>query len=170
MTRTMVSIVKTRWNPRIDEAGSALVEAALTAPLLAFMLLGVVELGRVTYIAIETSNAAKAAVQYGAQNSTTAIDRVGMEKVAQMEASGLASKDVNLSISTSGDCSCSSPDTDSVKPFDCHHASLDSCPAPSHVEQTVTATVTASFNPFITLPGLPAPFTLTGKAVQKRLQ
>jgi Flp pilus assembly protein TadG len=170
MSRKLVSRFKTGWNSKTHEGGSALVEAALTLPLLVFMLLGVVELGRVTYIAIETSNAAKAAVQYGAQNSMTAIDQAGMEKVAQMEASGLASKDVNVSISSSGDCSCSSPDTDSVKPFDCHNAPPDSCPSPSHIEQTVTATVTASFNPFITLPGLPAPFTLTGKAVQKRLQ
>ena len=170
MRRSLMSVLETGWKSRTQEAGSALVEAALTLPLLVSMLLGVVELGRVTYIAIETSNAAKAAVQYGAQNSMTAIDQAGMEKVAQLEASGLASKNVNLSISTTGDCSCSSPDTDSVKPFDCHNAPPDSCPSPSHIEQTITATVTASFDPVITLPGIPTPFTLTGKAVQKRLQ
>ncbi len=53
----------------LEEAGAALVEAALTGTVMVTMLIGTVEIGRVAYIAMETTNAAKAAVAYGSQNS-----------------------------------------------------------------------------------------------------
>jgi Flp pilus assembly protein TadG len=151
-----------------NEVGGALVEAALTAPVLVTMLLGMVELGRVAYIAIETSNAARAAVSYGSQNSLTASDTGGMTSVAQLEASGLASQNVNLSVSAVGNCACSSPDT-TVTPFACADASTALCPDPSFVEQTLNVTVTATFDPIIHVKGLVGPFTIYGHAKQKRL-
>ena len=51
---------------RPGESGGALVETALTMPLLVILVLGAVELARVAYAAIEVSNAARAAVSYGA--------------------------------------------------------------------------------------------------------
>ena len=57
---------------RHEEDGQSLVELALTVPILLLLLLGAAELARVAYAAIEVSNAAEAAVRYGAQNSTTA--------------------------------------------------------------------------------------------------
>lgn len=151
------------------EYGGALIEAALTAPVLVTMALGIVELGRVTYIGIETSNAAKAAVSYGAQNQITANDQAGMQAVAQAEASSLPSQLVSLTVSTAPACSCSSPDT-TVSAFSCSTGTPASCPSPSHIEQTVTVTVSSTFNPIISLPGLRGPFTIRGAASQKRLQ
>jgi len=153
---------------RKNELGGALVETALTAPLLVFMLLGMVEFGRVAYIAIQTSNAARAAVSYGSQNLITAHDTNGMQTVAQLEASGLASQNVNLAVSAVGNCSCSSPDT-TVTPFACGDASVGLCPPPSFVEQTLNVTVTATFDPLIHAGNWPGTFTIYGHAVQKRL-
>lgn len=153
---------------RKDELGGALVETALTAPLLIFMLLGMVEFGRVAYIAVETSNAARAAVSYGSQNQITASDTNGMQAVARLEANGLASQNVNLTVSAVGNCSCSSPDT-TTTPFACSGASTASCPKPSFVEQTLNVTVTASFDPIIHAGNFPGTFTITGRALQKRL-
>lgn len=154
-------------NLRKNQAGAALVEAALTGPVLVMLVLGVVEFGRVAYIAIETSNAAKAAVAYGSQTQVTAVDTSGMQATAQLEASGLASQNVNLSVNTTANCACSSPDT-SQAPFACTDTTA-SCPDPSFVEQTLNVTVTATFQPIIHVGSFPGPFTITGTAVQKRL-
>ena len=153
---------------RKNEFGGAIVETALTAPVLVLMLLGMVEFGRVAYIAIQASNAARAAVSYGSQNAITAVDTGGMTAVAQLEASGLAAQNVNVSVSAVGNCSCSSPDT-SVTPFACAGASTALCPDPSFVEQTLNVTVTATFNPLVHAGNWPGTFTIYGHAVQKRL-
>jgi Flp pilus assembly protein TadG len=161
-------IRKVSRSGKAGECGSALVEAALTAPLLLLMLLGATEFGRVAYMSIQVSNAAKAAVQYGAQNQITAIDTAGMQKVAQLEVSSLISSGVTVTVNTAANCSCSSPDT-STTPFNCLDATTLSCASPSFVEQTLSVTVTAPFDPLIHVTGLPGPFTLKGHAVQKRL-
>ena len=154
---------------RRNQAGGALVEAALTAPLLVFMLLGVIEFGRVAYIAVETSNAARAAVSYGSQNPITAVDSPGMQAVARLEASGLIAQNVTLNVNTTADCSCSSPDTQTT-PFACADANVNLvCPDPSFVEQTLNVTVTATFDPFVHAGNFPGSFTITGRAIQKRL-
>lgn len=151
-----------------NQIGGALVETALTAPVLLLMLLGLVEFGRVAYIAIQTSNAARAAVSYGSQNMITASDTNGMQAAAQLEASGLASQNVNLTVSAVGNCSCSSPDT-TTTPFACSGASTALCPDPSFVEQTLNVTVTATFDPIIHAGNFPGTFSITGRALQKRL-
>lgn len=152
-----------------DQTGGPLVETALTAPILIFMILGVVEFGRVAYIAVETSNAARAAVSYGSQNQITADDTSGMQAVARLEATGLTSQNVTLTVSAVGDCSCSSPDTTTVTPFACAGASDKICPPPSHIEQTLNVTVTAKFDPIVHAGNFPGTFTITGRAQQKRL-
>jgi Flp pilus assembly protein TadG len=150
------------------QGGGALVETALTAPLLLFMILGLVEFGRVAYIAVQASNAARAAVSYGSQNQITASDTNGMQLAAQLEASGLASQNVNLSVNAVGNCACSSPDT-TTTPFACANASTALCPDPSFVEQTLDVTVTATFDPIVHAGNFPGTFSITGRAHQKRL-
>jgi Flp pilus assembly protein TadG len=56
-----------------DSKGAALVELALTAPLLLLAMIGSAELGRIAYYAIEVQNAARAGAAYGAQNDSTAF-------------------------------------------------------------------------------------------------
>jgi len=153
---------------RRNELGGALVETALTAPVLLLMFLGMVEFGRVAYIAVQASNAARAAVSYGSQNQVTASDTNGMKIVAQLEASGLASQNVNLNVDAVGNCSCSSPDT-TTTPFACSGASTALCPDPSFVEQTLNVTVTATFDPLVHAGNWPGTFTIYGHAMQKRL-
>ena len=63
---------------RSGEAGGALVETALTAPVLVLLVLGAVEFARVACAAIEVTNAARAGVAYGAQNGGTASDTPGI--------------------------------------------------------------------------------------------
>lgn len=69
-------------------AGSALVEMALVAPLLLLLLVGLMEAGRAGNFAVEVGNAARAGVQYGAQNHVTAADATGMQNAASADAQG----------------------------------------------------------------------------------
>ena len=67
-------------------AGSALVEMVVVAPLLLLLLTGLVQAGRAANFAIAVGNAARAGVQYGAQNHTTAADAAGMQSAAVNDA------------------------------------------------------------------------------------
>lgn len=64
----MSSKIRLRWMRRFwsCEAGSAMVETALTFPLFVALLLGAVELGDLAYKANEITNAARSAAQYAA--------------------------------------------------------------------------------------------------------
>jgi Flp pilus assembly protein TadG len=68
-----------------NQSGQSIVELAVTLPLLLLMFLGTVELGQVCYGAINVSNAAKAAAQYGAQDTNTAVQTGNMLTAAQRE-------------------------------------------------------------------------------------
>ena len=46
------------------QRGVALVEFALVVPLLALLLVGIIEIGRFAYFSIAVANAARAGVQY----------------------------------------------------------------------------------------------------------
>ena len=72
-----------------SQAGTSLVEFALVAPLLIFLMIGLIEVGRYTYFGILAANAARAGVQYGAQNVTTATDITGMQNAAVADAQNL---------------------------------------------------------------------------------
>lgn len=69
-----------------NKSGSALVELALTAPVLMFMLIASAELARIAYYAIEVQNAARAGAAYGAastQNAFGPASAANMEQAAE---------------------------------------------------------------------------------------
>lgn len=68
------------------ERGSAIIEMAFIIPLLLILVLGLVEAGRLGDYAIHVANAARAGVQYGAQNEATAGDTQGMQNAANADA------------------------------------------------------------------------------------
>ena len=146
-----------------EEAGQSLVELALTVPVLLLLLLGAAELARVAYAAIEVSNAAEAAVRYGAQNSSTADPEnwPAIQATAATDAANLPLTSVTPAI----ECGCSN---DSLSGQSCTGFTIANCPG-SHPVETLTVTTTANFDPLIHIPGLPKSFTLTGRAIQKVL-
>jgi Flp pilus assembly protein TadG len=137
--------------------GQALVEVALTAPLLILLLLGAAELGQVAFAAIEVANAASAGVQYGAQTTITASDTTGIATAASDDASNLT----GLTSTSSFTCICSNGSASTCLPTDC---------STSNIEEILTVKTQASVTPLIHLPGLPRPFTVRGQAVQKVIQ
>ncbi|MGC8548073.1 MAG: TadE/TadG family type IV pilus assembly protein [Acidobacteriaceae bacterium] len=143
-------------HPIHSTAGQALLEAALTLSVLSILLLGAAEFGRVAYAAIEVTRAAKAGVQYGDASTTTATDATGIANAAANEAPDIA----GLNTSSSVSCSCANGGTSTCSNTD--------CPG-SAIIVTLTVRTTATFDPGIHIPGLPATYTLHGLAVQQVL-
>jgi len=140
-----------------NTSGQALLEAALTLSVLCILLLGAAEFGRVTYAAIEVTRAAKAGVQYGAASTTTATDTTGIANAAANEAPDIS----NLNTVSSVSCSCANGGTSTCLNTDCPGSSII---------VTLTVHTTATYDPGIHIPGLPATYTLHGLAVQQVLQ
>jgi Flp pilus assembly protein TadG len=67
-------------------SGAAMAELVILAPMLLLVLLGLVEAGRAGNLALSVAGAARAGVQYGAQNRTTAADNTGMQTAATNDA------------------------------------------------------------------------------------
>lgn len=140
-----------------ETAGQSLIETALLGSLFMVLLLGIIELGRVAYAAIEVANAARAGAAYGAQNGSTASDSTGISNAATNDAANLT----GLSTTSSYACVCSDGTASTCAHGDC---------STSHIEEILTVNTQANFNPLFHLPGLPTSYTLKGKAVQKCMQ
>ena len=139
------------------DGGSALVEFALTLPVLVALILGAVELGWVTYGSIEVMNAARAGASYGCQNSTAAGDTTGIQNTAALDA-----PDIPLGTTTvTTSCICSDGSASTCQPTDCSSSSI---------ETILTESTQATVTPLFRVPGLPTTLTLHGKAVEKVLQ
>ena len=144
------------------ESGQSLVELGLVSVfILVPLLIGAGEFARAAYAYIEVSNAARAAVQYGAQNGATALDSNGMLTAARNDYAFDAN---NLTLlESSYTCTCS----DTGSPATCTDATA--C-AGAHIEKTLTVQTHATFNPGFYEPFLARTFTINGIAVQKVLQ
>jgi Flp pilus assembly protein TadG len=78
---------------RKSQAGGALVEFAICIPLLMLILIGLIEIGRLTYFGIQVGNAARAGAQYGAlsyantsgSNMQIAAQNDGRNSVANLQ-------------------------------------------------------------------------------------
>ncbi|WP_109487795.1 TadE family protein [Occallatibacter savannae] len=176
-----------------DESGGPLVELALAMPLLTAILLGAIGLGQLAMGAINVSNAAKAAVQYAAQDSGTAVDTATMLSVAKADIGntigqtgtldmpkplGLPSVASCVSTGTSPKsyscsyCQCSSPNA-SVAPFACSTADPNTAcgvNSTSQLEQVIVVSTHINMRPVAAIPGLPVSFDMYGNATEKRLQ
>jgi Flp pilus assembly protein TadG len=139
------------------DSGTALIELGISIPIFTALLLGSAELARVAYASIEVTNAARAAVQYGAQTNATAADSTGIKLAAANEAYNLS--DLSTMVSTSCICSDGSPST-------CLNTDCSS----SQIEQVLTVQTQGTFDPLIHAPGLPTSYTIHGRAIQNVLQ
>ena len=145
----------------ICENGQALAEASLAVPFFLLILLGSFNLARAAYAGIEVSDAAKAAVQYGAQSSATAADTTAIQNAAAANASDLSS--LTTTVSVAGMCSDGSACTgtgDTCRSTD--------CPS-SHIETVLTVNTAMTYHPAFPLPGIGSGIPLHGLAVQKVL-
>jgi Flp pilus assembly protein TadG len=139
-----------------EEGGQALIELGLLVPVLMLLLVGAVEFGAAAYAAIEVSDAAGAAISYGAQNSITAADTTGIQTAAQNDA-----PDITLGTTTvSTSCICSNGTASTCLKTDC---------STSNIETILTVQTQTTFTPWVHVPGLPSSYTFYGHAVRKVL-
>ncbi len=166
---------------RSSQSGSALVEVALTLPLMGALLLGSIELGGLAYRATELTSAARAAAQYAAMNGGGFNDcngtfvggpcdsRSGIYKSAQSDAPWAAGTCTNWSVAATSSCTCSG------NALACGGGSSGPyvCSGPNAGTPVVAVTVltSAQCGGFASVPGLfNGGFTLSGSAQQEVLQ
>jgi Flp pilus assembly protein TadG len=147
------------------ERGQALLETAITMPLLLLMLLGAFELARVAYAATEVTNAARAAAQYGAMNGGGFLDTSGMLTAANADAGNLNNGVSWASGYPTVSCSCSGTGTAS-----CPSGKTPSGCVTSQLLVTVNVKFQYQMTPLFKVPGLPSSYTVTGTASQGLLQ
>ena len=141
---------------RLEEhGGQALVELAIALPLLLLLLIAVVDLGRMIYLAMEVAAAARAGVQYGAQNQTTALDSAQFIQAAKD-----AAPDVSLTVTPTRYCECTS------NPGTVVACSPTSC-GNNRVIVYVQVATSTRYQPWIPYPRIPGARVLNGKAVMR---
>lgn len=165
------------WKHRMkSNHGSALVELALTVPLLVFIVVGAIELGRIAYFSIELTNAARAGAAYGSRNSAIAFSSnytPVIEQAAQNDA-----PDITLTwptaptqactcetIYANGNASTYSPTT----PGSCSSVVSSGCPTDTststqQIIEYIQVAPQATVNTIFKYPGIPTSFTLSGWA------
>ncbi|GAC1521569.1 MAG: hypothetical protein NVS2B3_17740 [Vulcanimicrobiaceae bacterium] len=148
---------------RADD-GSSIVELALIAPLLLLLAVGTIEIGTYAYDSIEVANAARAAVQYGAQGSTSSVPATYLDTPGIIAAAKADAKQVTLTKPTAGDVTTyftcdGAPGT--------QYAVTPTCAAGDRVDTYLRVVAAGNFTPFLTYPGLPSPLTITRAAVQQ---
>jgi Flp pilus assembly protein TadG len=138
-----------------SESGASLVEFAILLPVMVFLLMGVIEIGRYTYYAILAANAARAGAQYGSQNTTTADDIAGMTSAAVADEGSVP----QFSPSPSPLCSVSGG-----TPTTC---SFSGTGAPTNTVYYVQVVVTGTFSTLFHYPGIPNNIPITGSATMR---
>ena len=143
-------------HPLCGSNGQSLVEFALVVPLLLLLLIGAVEIGRAAYYAIVVVNAARSAVQYGAQNHTTAADNAGIQQAALNDAPVLSSDNVTIS----SYCEC--PDGNLAP-----NCMVTDCPVDDRFIPYLKVNTQMQIMPLVGFPGLPPSFSFTGEAIMR---
>lgn len=142
------------------DSGSALAEIVIVLPLLVLLLIGLIEVGRYGNYTIVAGNAARAGVQYGAQNTVTAADITGMQSHAVSDAQNLS----GLTATASNYCECADGSTSTCLATDC---------STSHrivYVQVLTAATVPSLTNYAFLPASLRTITVRGKAVMRVAQ
>lgn len=126
--------MRARRNLRTCDRGQAVVEVALFMPALMLLLIGAIDLGRLSQYDTLLAGGARAGAQYGSLNLVTAADSAGMTAAAQQDAPNLT----GLTIAPSTFCTCAGGG-----PTPC---TAGACPG-SHRLLFVSVSVTGTFQP-----------------------
>jgi Flp pilus assembly protein TadG len=136
-----------------------MVEFALVAPVFIFMLVGVIEMGRYTYFAVLAQHAARAGVQYAAQNLETAADASasgpGTVTAASQDAQSLSQWKVTSWVT----CTTNTQ----VAPCPANNTGAVSTALVYYVGVKVTGT----FKSLLSYPGIPNNVPITATAVMR---
>jgi Flp pilus assembly protein TadG len=126
-----------------SDSGAALVELALSLPLLVLLMIGTIDLARVFYMSMELTDGARAGAAYGAFNSANSGNSTAMQTAAT-NAINITGVTANASracqcADASGNFSATSPTANN-----CGAPLATSCPS-KHLVVTVTVTTSKTF-------------------------
>ncbi len=148
--------------------GVSVTELALVLPLSLVLFIGILDFGRVYYSAIAVSHAARAGVQYGAQDNVKSGDFAGMRQAAS-DALGDVS---NFTVTACRYCQC----PDGTGSCTSCNAGVDGCSTGSGCLSTcssaapqvfVQVTVDKVFTTLFPYPGLPSRADLNRRATMR---
>jgi Flp pilus assembly protein TadG len=144
---------------RSGYTGQAAVELALITPVLALLLVIGSDFARLFFLSIAVNNAARAGVQYGAQNVNDAVDSSGMEQAAQNDYGSSG-----LNVTADEFCACPNG---SAPPIAQSCSPAPACTPASDMRVYVQVQTTATFKTLLNYPGVPSTTTVTGSAVMR---
>ena len=143
------------------DAGNSLVEVSLLVSFFGVpLLLGVTEVGRIAYSAIEVSNAARAGAAFASESVSTSTDTTDTKQAALNEASDIT----GMTVTQSTVCVCSSAPGTTVT---CSSSATTCSPAPNHAIQFVQVNTSLTINPIFHMPSLPSSITLKGQETMR---
>lgn len=152
-----------------SRAGSALVELALVLPMLLLILVGAMDFGRVFYMSMTLTNAARAGAQFGAQDPTAAMAANPASILSGMQTRAVSTATSNIgTISASANrvCQCATVSNPVATAPSICNGSLPTCAGGQRLVVSVTIAATATFSrvtPF-PIPGIPQAFPVARTA------
>jgi Flp pilus assembly protein TadG len=143
------------------QSGAALVEFALTTPLLMLLLVGLIETGRFAYFSILVGNAAHAGASYGAQNLQKAADTSGMRSAVLNDGQNVSGLSASPAPTIFFQC-WNGTTAQASTATTCSQAGY-------HPVEYVKVGATGRFNSLLNWPGLPQQMNLTRTATMRVL-
>jgi Flp pilus assembly protein TadG len=148
------------------DSGQAIIEMMILLPIFLVLMIGTVEFGRLAYAYIEVADAARAGVQYGAQNRATASDTAGMQQAALNDAPDVHG--ISLTPAPTHFCACSNAQSTTVS---C--TAVPACSGNNRLIEWVQVNTSVQVDPIFRFPGLPPAgknFVLKGQAIMRVAQ
>lgn len=155
---------------RRRERGAALIELAVALPVVAIILVGAIDFGRVFRMAMVVQNAARAAALYGAQSEAKSADTTGMRGAgnAILTANGLNTLNA-VAPSRTCECATDAGVFSATLPSANLCTAAATCAVGSHMVITVSVTATQSFSMTRAFPGLPTSTAISRTATMRVL-
>lgn len=143
-----------------SDSGQSMVELALLTPILLLLVIGVVEMGRYTYLSVVLGNAARAGADYGAQGLAYSVDTAGIQAAATIDFNDNGETS-GLSVSSTAICGCDNGGT--ITTAGCTGGTAGTCGA-GHWVVMVQVTASATFNALFKYPGIPPQLSMSNTA------
>lgn len=140
--------------------GAALIEFALTTPLLMLLLMGLIEIGRFAYFSILVGNAAHAGAFYGSQSILTANDTTGIQNAVLNDGQNVSGLSASPAPTIFLQCWNGTTATATT---------ASTCTGGAHAVEYIQAGASGRFNALINWPGLPQQMNLTRTATLRVL-
>jgi len=146
------ALIRALKSGRRSATGSAAVEFAIVLPVLALVAIIASDFARVYFTGITVANAARAGAQYGAQNTSTSGDTVGMNLAATQDGAGAGA----ITVSSRSFCRCDGGEVG--------NCTVGNCGAYGEYRLYVEVTATKTVDMVFRYPGLDLSYTLTRTA------